>query len=72
LHRLKKIFAEQVNKNAELQEINDKLHLKITYYLSNKMMNQDELDEINKQGLVSKKLVEEVDNWLELKEGELV
>lgn len=61
LHRLKKLFAEQVNKNVSLQELNDRLHLKITYYLSNKMMNQDELDEIKKEGLISKKLVEEVD-----------
>jgi hypothetical protein len=47
------------------------LHQKLRYYIRNELINQDELDDIIKSGIVNKGLVDEVNKWLDLKEGEV-
>jgi hypothetical protein len=66
------MFSEQVKKNLEIQEINQKLNEKLSFYLKTSKVNQDQLEELLENGLVNNKLVEEVEEWLNLKQGDIL
>lgn len=71
LHVLKKMFTNQVNNSVKIQTMNSKLHLKLSYYIKNSKINQDELEELVQMDLVNEDLVNDVNKWLDLKEGEV-
>ena len=69
LHLLKKMFNKQAEKNVVLHKANTKLNQRLAFYINNEKVNQDEVDDLIKEGLVNNKLAADVDNWLQLKEG---
>lgn len=68
---LRKMFVDQVKTNQKIQSVNEKLHTKLSYYIKSNKINQDELEDIMKTGIINDTLIEEVNKWLDLKEGDV-
>lgn len=68
LQLFRKILTKQINKNAELQEINSKINQKLMFYVKNRKINIDEFDDLKNENIADEKVVNVIQKWLKLKD----
>lgn len=68
---IKKLLDQQAEKNIELYRMNKKLQQKFLYYTTNKKITDDEIEDLQKLGLIDEEAARKVEEWLELKHREI-
>lgn len=68
---LKKLYLEQVAKNKNLIDQSSRLKLRLTYYVRNMKVNEEQIKELMSHNLISQSAANDIIAMLELKDGEI-